>query len=289
MSSPIITLTSDFGSSGAYVSTLKGVVLGLNPKVALVDISHEIPPQNVAHGAFVLGSAYKYFPSDTVHVAVVDPGVGSSRRALLLLTEWGRFLAPDNGLLTYVLMDGRLKGFADDLLGPDKGEFLSPVTAPVPDGCSVFSLTRPEFWLQPVSDTFHGRDVFAPVAAHLSRGVTPERLGDPVDEVLRLNIWQPESRDGIVRGRIIFVDHFGNLVSNILSSDVPAGSVDMEIGGTRISGLSRFFAEGTGVMALIGSHGYLEIAKRDGSAADQLKAGVGEEVRVAKAGRAMRP
>lgn len=278
MSSPIITLTTDFGARDWYVGAVKGALLGVNPSATVVDISHDIPPQDTAHGAFVLGSVYRSFPADAVHVAVVDPGVGTSRRALLVVIPEGRFIAPDNGLLTYVLADHRTPT-SETLSADSLGKFMQPTTAPVPDGCSAYSLTRAEYWHHPVGDTFHGRDVFAPVAAHLSLGVRPEQLGESVEEVVHLNIHAPTKRNDAVEGRIIFVDHFGNLVSNIRSSLFPSGSIQVEIAGNLIDGLSRSFAESEGLLALVGSHGYLEVAERNGSAAGRLGAKVGTELR----------
>ena len=285
MASPIVTLTTDFGASDAYVAAIKGVVLAIAPDATIVDISHAIPPQDIAHGAFVIGSAYRYFRPDTIHVGVVDPGVGTSRRALLVVTPEGRFLAPDNGLLTYVFLD-------DDHWTSDEGhavaqkEIMEPVATPVPDGFSAYALTRDEYWRRPVTDTFHGRDIFAPVAAHLARGVPPEQLGDIVDQVTCLNIYPPDRRGGAVEGRVIFVDHFGNLVSNIRSGHLPGDGVEVEVGGRTIRELVRSFAEGGHLLALVGSHGFLEVAARNGSAAARLGVGVGSSVRVLPAGSA---
>lgn len=279
MPQSIITLTTDFGTSDGYVASMKGVVLSISRDSLIVDISHDVPPQDVAHAAFVLASAADHFPPDTVHVAVVDPGVGTSRRALLLVAPTGRFIAPDNGLLTYVLRD------LPDRRSPDAAKsaaFLEPVVTPLPGGCSAYKLTRGEYWRHPVSTTFHGRDIFAPVAAHVARGVAYEELGDPVDRVVCLNVPPPTVRSDDVEGRIIFVDRFGNLVSNIREDDIPEGELAVEIANGRIAGLSTTYSEGTRLVALIGSHGYLEIAAPKGDAATTLGAGVGSEVRVVK-------
>ena len=283
MPSAIITLTTDFGASDGYVGAMKGVILGINPQVSIVDVTHNVPVQDIAHGAFVLGATCRYFPGDAVHVCVVDPEVGTSRRALLLVTPTGRFVAPDNGLLTYLLLDPA----SPDAAGPGPGadvEFKSPITVMVPDGCTAYSLTRCEYWRHPVSDTFHGRDVFAPIAAHLSAGVPPGQLGEETREVVALNLGPPQSRRGAIEGRVVFVDHFGNLVSNIPSSAVRGSSVEVEIKGRRVKGLSRTFAGGQGLRALIGSHGHLEIAESNGSAAARLSADVGTRLRVTTPG-----
>jgi len=276
MPSSIISLTTDFGASGWFTGAMKGVVLGINPGVTLIDITHSVPPQNIAHGAFVLGTTYRHFPPGSVHVAVVDPGVGTSRHPLLLVTPTGHFVAPDNGLLTYVLLDHgvELRASAD---GPD---FLAPLVVQVPEGCSAYALTKQEYWRHPVSDTFHGRDIFAPVAAHLSLGMSPRELGEPVKQVVVLNVHPPVHDQETIEGRIIFVDPFGNLVSNISSSLLRGEDLRVEIGDTLISGLSRTFAEADGLLALVGSHGYLEIAERNGNAARLLNLGVGGKLRL---------
>ena len=280
MSSTIITLTTDFGAGDGYVGAMKGVVLGINSDAALVDISHDIPPQDVAHGAFVLGITSRHFGPSTVHVGVVDPGVGTSRRALLLVTPRGRYVAPDNGLLTYVLADQLDDSPSGVGVGAGKTEFMGPVTAAIPKGCSAYELNRSEYWRHPVSDTFHGRDIFAPAAAHLSLGVPPDEMGEAVDEVVSLNIPPPSNRGGVVEGRIIYVDRFGNLVSNVRSSQLPSGDLEVEVCGARIQGIARSYAEAGGLTALVGSHGYLEIAETNGRAADRLAAGVGSVLRL---------
>jgi S-adenosylmethionine hydrolase len=274
MSSQIISLTTDFGVAGSYVGALKGVVLGVNPRATIVDIAHEIPPQDIAHGAFVWQNACTYFPSGAIHVGVVDPGVGTSRRALLLETPTGHFLAPDNGMLTYVLLEHGGVVFSPGY------EFMAPTTTAVPDGCRAYSLTEQAYWRRPVSDTFHGRDIFAPVAAHLSLGVSPDQFGEPVRQLVALNVPAEVHHEHGIEGRIIFVDHFGNLVTSIEGRRLVGRQAEIEVGGAVIIGLSRTFSEVDGLLALTGSHGYLEIAQRNGSAAQSLSVGVGGEVRV---------
>ena len=275
MSAPIITLTSDFGSRDGYVAAMKGVILGICPDVTVVDVSHELPPHDVLHAAFVLGTALPYFQSNTVHLAVVDPGVGTDRRPILLTTPAGAFVAPDNGLLTYALI---AHGVRIPGSGVDLQESVGCSEVGVPDGCSAYVLDRDRYWLKPTSSTFHGRDIFGPVAAHLAAGVRPEDLGTPTSTVQCLTIPQPVERKGIIEGRIIHVDRFGNLVSNIRPAS--ASLVAVTIAGTRIRGLSHSYTTDREVLAIVGSHGYLEIALREGSAAKHLGAGVGSEVEV---------
>ena len=275
----VVTLTTDFGLADGYVGAMKGVILGINPEARIVDISHQVPPQDIAHGAFVLGSAYPYFPQDAVHLCVVDPGVGTARQALVLVTPKGTFVAPDNGLLTYVLaaQDGQPYS-----VGGPGGQFTAPVLAEVPSKCAAYTLTRSKYWRHPVSATFHGRDIFAPVAAHLSLGEAPGRMGESVGHVAHLHIDLPSVSGEVTEGRIIFVDHFGNLVSNIREPDLPPGELVVQIQGAEIIGLRHTFEDGEGLVCLMGSHGYLEVAERRGDAAHKLGAGVGTRLSVAR-------
>ena len=275
MSSFIITLTTDFGATDWYVSAIKGAVLGVSSYARIVDITHNVPSQDVGHAAFVLGNVFQNFPPETVHVAVVDPGVGTSRRAILLVTPHGKFVAPDNGLLTYVLL-------RYERMPEAGGAFMSLRTMPVPYTCEAYELTVPEYWNDIVSSTFHGRDIFAPVAAHLSLGVKPEFVGTRVEEMVSLNIESPIDQDGQVEGRIIFIDHFGNLVSNISASQLAGDVGEVELDGVVIGKLSRVYSDRSGLLALVGSHGYVEIAERDGNAATRLGVAVGESIRIAR-------
>ncbi|MQF48662.1 SAM-dependent chlorinase/fluorinase [SAR202 cluster bacterium AC-647-N09_OGT_505m] len=269
----MITLTTDFGTRDSYVAEMKGMILQINPQATIVDISHHIDSQSVIHGAFVLGSTYHYFPRDTIHVAVVDPGVGTSRRAVLMVTPKGSFLAPDNGVLTYVL-----RGSPGYLTTSQDQPFLEPMEVAIPSGYSAYQLSNHALWKSPISDTFHGRDVFAPVAAHLSLGVAPEEVGEPLHSLVCLCIPNPRWQNNTLTGHIIHVDGFGNLITTIEGQTLAQNRVDVLLGGHRIQGVSRSYVEGADLLAIIGSHGNLEIAVRDGSAARELSANVGEEV-----------
>ncbi len=269
--SPIVLLT-DFGAVDSYVGVMKGVVLGINPRATIIDLSHQIQPQNILQAAFVLAASYRFFPPGSIHVVVVDPGVGTGRWPILLETPFGRFLAPDNGVLSQML--------APHVSTPPSTE----VRLNLPRGFAAYHLTESKYWMQPVSHTFHGRDIFAPVAAHLSSGVQPDELGARLGNILWLPSPQAAVEGDEIRGEVIYVDGFGNLVTNIqadgLNPDAPA---QVTIKGRRISGLShtfhdpRFPADGT-LRALVGSHGFLEIALPDGNAASEISAGVGEPV-----------
>ncbi len=265
MASPVITLTTDFGA-GEYAASMKGAVLTVSPNAALVDISHDVPPQDVAHGAFVLGACYRSFPKGAIHVAVVDPGVGGSRRPLLLVTPDAVLVGPDNGIFTYVLRDHA----GADAFGVEGLCLFEPIQIPVPPGCRAFELDRSEYWRRPVSPTFHGRDIFAPAAAHLSLGVAPRAMAGEVDELTALNVPAPAITEDGAHGRVVHVDRFGNLVTNIPAEGLPHGKAVVEAAGARIDRVSGIYADGDGLMALIGSHGYLEIAESNGSAAVRL-------------------
>ena len=248
----IITLTTDFGSADGYVGAMKGVILGIAPDVRLVDLSHEIAAQDVRGAEYVLGHAAAFFPAGTVHLAVVDPGVGSRRRPLLVTTPQAIYVGPDNGLFTFVLEEA---------------------------GAAVFELDRPKFWLPNISRTFHGRDIFAPVAAHVARGVAPHALGSLIGDPVRLPTAAPLRRaDGHVAGHVIHVDRFGNLITDIPGGWVDEGRWYVEIAGRRVSQFGATYADATAgaLLILVSSAGTLEIAARDGNAAAQLGVGVGE-------------
>jgi S-adenosylmethionine hydrolase len=267
---PPIVLTTDFGASDSYVGVMKGVILRINPQAHLLDLTHPIQPQNVAQAAFMLGVSWRYFPQGSIHLCVVDPGVGTDRRPLLLETPDASFVAPDNGLLSYVLRDYLAE------LPPGPGRVT------VPPELAAYELTNSDCWLQPLSNTFHGRDLFAPVAAHRSLGVAPKDLGQRVSEVVWLPAPQPESSGREIRGQVVYIDHFGNLVTNIAAGQIPERSpVRVEIKGRQIDRLSRTFADHEPeetLIALVGSYGYLEVAVPNGNASQTLGVGVGEPV-----------
>ena len=269
MAPPIVTLLTDFGVADTYVAQVKGVILAINPAVTLVDLTHEVPPQSVPAAAFLLHSAIHAFPNRTIHVAVVDPGVGTGRRPLLLTTPRAAFLRPDNGIFSYVLEEAA-------------GVPTSSATgdAPLPASVQGYHLTNADYWRQPVSWTFHARDVFGPVAAHLSLGVPPRELGQSVERVQRLPLPGLVREEHHIHGCIIYTDRFGNLVTNIPGVDLQRRSVEVHVAGKTIRGLVRAYAEGEGLLALVGSHHLLEVALRDGSAAALLGVDVGEPVRV---------
>lgn len=255
----IIALLSDFGTTDGYVGIMHGVILRINPEAIVVDVCHDIPPQDVHAAAFVLSTVYPYFPADTIHVVVVDPGVGSERRALAVRTPRGIFLAPDNGVLSYV--------FARE-----------PVS-------EMVQLTNSRYWLSPLSSTFHGRDLFAPVAAHLAMGVSMGSLGSTLQDPVRFVLAEAQvQEDGSISGEVLHVDRFGNLVTNIAHQMLPAGqALTVHIAGRVVIGPVKAYAlvaDGD-LLALVGSSGYLEIAMRNGNAATALGVDRGAKVIVA--------
>jgi len=252
----LITLTTDFGLADSYVGVMKGVILGIDPTATIVDISHDIAPQDVQEAAYVVYTAYSYFPPDTIHVVVVDPGVGSRRRAIALRAAQATFVAPDNGVLSYVLAREEMK--------------------------EAVSLTNSRYHRPTVSHTFHGRDIFAPVAAHLSRGVPLTELGEPLTEIVTFPLPQPQVLpDGGVAGHILHIDRFGNLILDVGEADFTLGEgIILEVAGRRIQGLGRTFTDVLAgeLVAYIGSSGHLEIALREGNAAQSLGMRKGDRI-----------
>ncbi len=243
MTRPIITLLTDFGSSDYYVSALKGTLLRLAPEARLVDVTHEATPGDVDEGAFLLGASHHHFPTGTVHLAVIDPGVGGHRRILAARTESAFFVAPDNGLLTYVL-----------------------------DSSEVRSVEASDLFLDAPGETFHGRDRFAPVAAYLAQGRPFADLGRLAGSPLQLDYAPPRRGDGYLEGRIVHIDRFGNLVTDIPSRWFPAGAeFDCRLGELRIRRWATHYAElAPGEAALIpGSLGTLEVSLNRERAADK--------------------
>ena len=275
---PIVTLTTDFGASDAFAGTMKGIVYSINPSARVVDITHDVPPQDIRTGAFVFDSAYHYFPPGTVHVLVVDPAVGTNRRAIVVQSPDAYFVCPDNGLLSYAYMrgGGALPG----------GEPFEAASVAPPDGWKAYHLTNHQYWHHPVSSTFHGRDVFAPVAGHLTAGVSPNAMGAAIDSVAAFAIPQPQPRGNRLVGSVMYVDRFGNLITNLKAKDVfmPDAHTVIELAGKRLAGLASAYQDGPPYKGIIGSHGYLEIAAANANASQMLGVTVGDEVAVGTEG-----
>jgi S-adenosylmethionine hydrolase len=240
------------------VGTLKGVLLKTNPEIQIVDICHSVVPYDVLDGALCIGAAYRYFPARTVHVVVVDPGVGSARRPILVSANNQYFIAPDNGVLSMVY------------------EREDPVV--------VRHITSEHYFLRPVSETFHGRDVFAPVAAWLTKNWQTEAFGETVEDHIRFALPRPKTQDGALRGAVLRVDHFGNLMTNFTQEDLPEakrqpGPITMTVGGKPVKQMVANFSQGPAgePVAFVGSSGFVEIAVNKGNAARTLGANRGAE------------
>jgi S-adenosylmethionine hydrolase len=260
----IVTLTTDFGDTGVYVAAMKGVILGIAPDVQLVDISHCVSPQNISEAAFLLSTVYRCFPRHAVHLVVVDPDVGTDRKIVALRTPEGIFVGPDNGVFSYVARD-----YTNGI-----GEITGDARA--------VSVTNSLHFRHPVSATFHGRDIMAPVVAMLAKGLELTAFGEPLDRLTIIDLPRPVKRsDGSLVGHVILIDSFGNLITDILAEDLEGyPNPNIEVAGHTIEGLSKTYAEGSGLMALIGSSVYLEIAIPGGSAAAATGLRVGDTVKI---------
>ncbi|MEB3181946.1 MAG: SAM-dependent chlorinase/fluorinase [Nostocaceae cyanobacterium] len=255
----MLTLLSDFGDRDVYVGVMKGVIAQINPGLKVIDLTHQIPPQDIAAARFCLLNAYSYFPKGTVHVAVVDPGVGGGRRAIAVEFANGFLVGPDNGIFSGLLAQ-------------------SQATAAV-------ELTNPDYWRTPQpSRTFHGRDIFAAVGAHLASGVALKNLGEEIAiaSLVQLDIAAPTYRDNGIVGCIQYIDHFGNLVTNISETQVEGKTWYVEAAGRTIPGCHTTYSDVKvgEVLALVGSHGWLEIAVNSGNGQLQLQMEVGQVVQV---------
>jgi S-adenosylmethionine hydrolase len=256
---PIVTLTTDYGNSDHLVGVVKGVILGINPEAEVVDITHNVIPFDLLDGAMAIGLAHKYFPPKTIHLVVVDPGVGTPRRPILVRGDNHFFVAPDNGVLSMVY------------------EKQSILTA--------WHITAEHYFLQPVSNTFHGRDIFAPVAAWLSKAYQFNAFGEEITDIVKLSIPKPKVDGTAIKGMVLKVDNFGNLITNITAEDAPVlvaadGKFKIRVGKGEVSRVvTSFAAGGSGEMfGIIGSSGSLEISTNKGNAARGLGANRGSEV-----------
>lgn len=257
MGNEIITLLTDFGTRDGYIGAVKGVIKRINPQAEIVDITHDVDSYDVLGAAFALSNFYKYFPKGTIHLAVVDPGVGSLRQPILIKTEDFFFVGPDNGIFSFIY---QREDLTDIIIISNKKHFLA----------------------EP-SSTFHARDIFAPVAAYLSLGIKTDEFGSPAKECMKFFIPQPESKGESLKGQIIHIDRFGNLITNICADLLKRKkNVEIVMGKRKIRGISRSYFEikEKGLGALIGSSDFLELAVNQGSAQKLLKAKVGNRIRI---------
>jgi S-adenosyl-L-methionine hydrolase (adenosine-forming) len=259
---PIVTLTTDFGTNDHFVGAMKGVILEIVPEASIVDISHAVQAYDVLDGALAISQAYSYFPTGTVHVVVVDPGVGTARRPIVASSDGYHFVAPDNGVLSMV--------YARE------------------ERIHVRHITSEHYFRQPVSNTFHGRDVFAPVGAYLAKQVDSHKFGEEVEDYVKFAAPKPKAAGANrIRGVVLKVDRFGNLITNVTPADVPAlfgksASFKIVIGSKEITQIHTNYAEGAPgqLFGILGSMGYLEIAANRGAAAQITGAGKGSEVSI---------
>jgi S-adenosyl-L-methionine hydrolase (adenosine-forming) len=263
LTNPIITLTTDYGTNDHLVGVLKGVILKINAEATIIDITHAVTPYDLLDGALAIASAYPYFPARTIHVVIVDPGVGTERRPILVSGQNQYFIAPDNGVLSGVY---------------EKEPNLT-----------VRHLTSEHYFLQPVSKTFHGRDVFAPVAAWLSKNWQPASMGETIEDFKRFALPRPKVADGLLKGVVMKVDSFGNLITNFRVDDLEAesvekGEVQLQVGNHSVTRMVMMFASGNPgePVAYIGSSGYVEIAVNKGNASKTLGIGRGTPVLLGK-------
>lgn len=254
----IITLLTDFGTRDYFVGAMKGVILSINSEAKIIDITHEIPPQDIRAASFTMANYYRNFPPGTIHIGVVDPGVGSNRRAILVKTEDYYFVVPDNGLLSFVL--AKEKNF------------------------QAFELSNEKFFYHPVSRTFHGRDIFAPVAAHLSKGIPANEFGEEITDIIQFQAAQPKIiSETEVEGEIIFIDRFGNLITN-LESEHLSRNFSVSVNKTIIENQFNYFseAEKNEIFSILGSANLLEIAAFQDSAKNLLNVKIGDKIYVTK-------
>jgi hypothetical protein len=254
----MITLTSDFGLKDPYAAEMKGIILTINPKATLIDVTHEVEKFNVRMAAFILASAAPYFPDGTVHLAVVDPEVGTKRRAILIRTKKSFFVGPDNGIL---ILAAQIQGIEH-----------------------VYQLTNPKFMMPQISCTFHGRDVFAPAAAYLDKGVQPSEFGTEIKEPVNPEFTKVKHANASLMGEVMYIDGFGNIITNISETEIVQNNVDkVNVDLLDVSmelTFAKTYAEANlkGPTALIGSHGFLEMALNQGNAAEKFHVKAGDKI-----------
>ncbi len=250
----VIALLTDFGTKDYFVGALKGVILSINLHAKIIDITHEVLPQDVNSASFTLANCYKHFSLKTIFVCVVDPQVGSNRLAILVKTDDYYFVSPDNGLLSFILSENK--------------------------NAQVFELTNTDYFAKNISQTFHGRDVFAPVAAHLSNGIEPKYFGKEIKDFICFEITKPKIiASNKLEAEIIYIDRFGNLITNLKQTDL-SNKFELEINGQRIEKLLDYYAqaEQSEVFMIFGSAGYLEIVANKSSASEILQANIGQKL-----------
>lgn len=261
MPNPIITLTTDFGLRDPYVAEMKAVILKIRPDTTIVDVTHQIEKFNVKMGAYVLASASPYFPEGTIHVAVIDPGVGAKRKAILIQTKHSYFIGPDNGVLA--------------------------LAAKNQDIDHIYKITNPKFMLPKISDTFHGRDVFAPAAAYLAKDTPPSEFGPEIHKIITPKFAKIAARKNVLIGEVIHIDGFGNIITNFREEELKLanikGMVNIRFNDTKLKlKLCKAYSEvkAQKPLAIIGSHNFLEISVNKGNAAETFKVKIGDKIKL---------
>jgi len=259
MSRPIVTLTTDFGLRDPYVAEIKAVILSISPNASVVDISHEIEKFNIRMAAYILASAAPYFPKDTIHVTVVDPSVGTKRRPIIIQTRHGYYVGPDNGVLTLAAKNQAVE--------------------------HIYEISNRKFMLPRISNTFHGRDIFAPVAAHMANGIAPAKFGPEINEIVTPMFAQVSRQRNTIVGEVLHIDSFGNIITNLGKKEIEVigikDDVDLMLKRVRLRlKFCKAYAETKPQqpLAIIGSHNFLEISINQGDAAQKFKAKIGDKV-----------
>lgn len=257
----VISITTDFGTRDGFVGVMKGVILGIAPDAKIVDISHEIAPQNIHEAAFIVARQVFYFPEDSVHIVVVDPGVGTQRRPIAVQIGGHFFVGPDNSVFSPLYLRAEQEGWS----------------------INIVHTNRPDFWLNDISHVFHGRDIFSPVGAHLATGVLLEDVGTKINDPVRFEIHKPHTSTKGITGEINHIDHFGNLISNITINDMAGRkAVQTTINNTTIKGMVNTFGDRPvgELIVLYSSNNYLTLSEVNGNAADRIRAKVGDRFEV---------
>ncbi len=253
----IITVLTDFGYQDPYVGIMKGVMLNINPDLNIVDISHNVPSFSIRHAAFSVFSYYKYFPEDTIHLIVVDPGVGSKRKAIGARIDNRYFILPDNGIITYIWYYGKEK--------------------------EAYVIENEKYFLKPVSNTFHGRDIFSPAASYLSRGIALKEFGPLLDKPILFSFYAPKKYDNRIEGEVIYTDKFGNVITNISREMLPTNKAFcVEIKNEKICKFVRFYGEAKEGerVSIVGSTGLLELSQNQESLKTSLNIRIGDKVKI---------
>lgn len=270
--SGVITLTTDFGINDGYIASLKGVILDINPSATVIDICNTIKPQNILQASYIINGVFSYFPEKSIHLVIIDPDVGSKRKAIILSVLSHYFIAPDNGVMSFILN----RFIKSSKYNKSTGEFAI-TRKKIPDNTEATAITNSLYWNKKISPVFHGRDIFAPVAAYLSSGLPASSFGASVHYLNTYNNLQPyKNSSGEIIGKIIHIDNFGNIITNIEARHLSRTHISVLVGGIVIHGINKYYAEKDDFIALLGSSDYLEVSLRNGNASAKLGVTIGD-------------